>query len=84
MLSIANTNSTATCKASSHSKDSERRLQAGVRFNLSIAKIVLFQKKKKTKAQKECFLQKLCSNCMVLRKIEMDLRIFFHKKSGIL
>ena len=29
----------ATCEASSHSKDSERRLQAGARFNLSSAKI---------------------------------------------
>ena len=59
MLSIANTNSTATCKASSHSKDSERRLQAGVRFNLSIAKIVLFPEEKENKSTKRMFFTKI-------------------------
>ena len=50
----------------------------------STAKIVLFPEEKENKSTKRMFLQKLSSDCMVLRKIEMDLRIFFHKISGIL
>ena len=68
MLSIANTNSTATCEASSHSKDYESRLQAGVRFNLSSAKILLFLEEKENKSTKRTFFQNLCNKYLFCSK----------------
>ena len=69
MLSNVNTNSCATCdlhilryyqyRTSSHSKDNERRLQAGTRFNLSNAKIPLFLEEKENKSTKRIFFQNL-------------------------
>ncbi len=78
MLSNVNTNSCATCdlhilryyqyRTSSHSKDNERRLKAGTRFNLSNAKIPLFLEEKENKSTKRMFFSKFVQQIFVLLK----------------